>query len=217
MPSSSRRVAVQFDDREQQQEANLFGMWVFLASEVMFFSGFFAAYLIYRHAAPEAFAHASRKLDIWLGTFNTALLLTSSYTMALAVNAAHAGRRRLLVVLLLATSVMGAGFVGIKFTEYWHKYEQGLVPFLGWKFDYSGAGADQVRLFFNLYFGMTGLHAFHMLIGIGILAALLVPAARGRFHGEDFAPVEISGLYWHFVDIVWIFLFPLLYLIDRSV
>ena len=206
-------VAHHFDDAEQQREAASLGMWIFLITEIMFFGGVLTTYVVYRSAFPNGFAHASAHLDIVLGTVNTAVLIGSSLTMALAVYAAQVGRRGRLMILLLLTMGLGATFLGIKAYEYAHKFHEGLVP--GSHFTYAGAEAAQAELFFSLYFALTGLHALHMIIGLGVLAVLVVEARRGRYGPGYHTPVELSGLYWHFVDIVWIFLFPLLYLIGR--
>lgn len=208
------RLAHHFDDLAQQRSANVLGMWLFLVTEVMFFGGIVTAYVVYRAIHPEAFAAASRQLDVVLGAVNTVVLLTSSFTMALAVDAAHRRRRGQLVGFLLTTIVLGAAFVLVKMTEYYHKYEHGLMPLLGLEFHPSG-GRRAEQLFYGLYFGMTGLHALHMLIGLVVLGSMTRLARRGRFTDGHDAPVELAGLYWHFVDIVWIFLFPMLYLIDR--
>ena len=204
-------LAEQFDDLAQQHEAASLGMWVFLVTEILFFGGLFAGYTVYRTSYPEAFREASHHLDVLLGSINTVVLITSSLTMALAVYSAQAGRRRALVVYLLLTLVLGAVFLGIKSTEYAHKYEQGLVP--GTLFAYSGPHPGQVELFMLFYFVMTGLHALHLIVGLGMLGILAVLAWRGQFSADYYAPVETGGLYWHFIDIVWIFLLPLLYLI----
>ncbi len=198
---------------EQQKDASAFGMWVFLVTEILFFGGLFTAYTVYRHQYARAFAEASRHLDVRLGTFNTAVLILSSLTMALAVFAAATGRRKALIGFLILTMALGGVFLGVKVVEYGHKFEDRLVP--GPAFHYPGANARQVEIFFSLYFAMTGLHALHMIVGIGLLTVLTFMARRGRFTPEYSTPVEICGLYWHFVDIVWIFLFPLLYLIGR--
>ncbi len=206
-------VAHHFDDAEQQHEASTLGMWLFLVTEIMFFGGLFTAYVVYRTAFADAFAHASHHLDITLGATNTAVLIGSSLTMALAVHAAQVGNKRGLQLFLFLTIVLGSIFLGIKAIEYAHKFHEGHVP--GPFFLWEGPEAGNAELFFSLYFGMTGLHALHMVIGISILAILLVQANRGWYGPLYFTPVEITGLYWHFVDIVWIFLFPLLYLIGR--
>jgi cytochrome c oxidase subunit 3 len=212
---AARRPALKshFDDLEQQFEASAFGMWLFLVTEILFFGGLFTAYLIYRTQYPAAFAGASHQLNLVLGAVNTAVLISSSLTMAMAVWGAQLGRRNTQVVFLLLTMVLGFVFLGIKSVEYAHKFQEGLVPGTG--FRYEGSDPVHAQLFFSLYFVMTGLHALHMIIGIGIMAVLTVMAWRGRFTRAYHTPVEVSGLYWHFVDIVWIFLFPLLYLIDR--
>ena len=203
--------AHQFDDAFQQRDAAQLGMWVFLVTEVLFFGGLFLVYTVYRALYPGAFAHGSNHLDLTLGTINTAVLIGSSLTMALAVHAGAVGRRGALVVWLILTIVLGSVFLGIKGVEYAHKFHEGHVP--GPFFHAEGPDAEQVELFFSLYFCMTGLHAVHMIIGIGILAVLVWQARRGAYGPADYTPVELTGLYWHVVDIVWIFLFPLLYLL----
>ena len=204
-------LAHQFDSLGQQKEAATLGMWVFLVTEVLFFGGMFATYAIYRAWYPEAFAAASRELDVMLGAVNTAVLITSSLTMALAVHAAQLGQRKLVLWFLAATMVLGAAFLGIKSVEYSHKFAEHHIPGPGFQFEREYF--RHAQLFFSLYFVMTGLHALHMVIGIGIMLVMLTWAWRGRFSPSYYAPVEVSGLYWHFVDIVWIFLFPLLYLL----
>jgi cytochrome c oxidase subunit 3 len=203
-----------FETLEQQHEASTLGMWIFLVTEVMFFGGLFLAYALYRIWYPEAWAEGSLELDIMLGGINTVVLIGSSLTMALAVRAAQTGSRRGTVNWLLATMALGLTFLVIKFFEYEHKYELNHIP--GANFVFEGPHADQVEIFISLYFAMTGLHALHMVIGFGILSTIAWMAYKGRFSPEWYTPVEMSGLYWHFVDIVWIFLFPLLYLVDRA-
>jgi cytochrome c oxidase subunit 3 len=200
---------------EQQRDASSLGMWVFLVTEILFFGGLFLAYTVYRSQYARAFAEASRHLDITLGTFNTVVLIVSSLTMALAVFSAATGRRRALLVFLIATMVLGGVFLGVKAVEYGHKFHDHLVP--GAHFRFPGPYARQAEIFYSLYFAMTGLHAAHMIIGIGILTVLVLQARKGRYGPDYYTPVEVSGLYWHFVDIVWIFLFPLLYLIGRHI
>jgi cytochrome c oxidase subunit 3 len=206
-------LAHQFDNLEQQNEAATLGMWVFLVTEVLFFGGLFAAYSIYRSWYPDAFAAASHEMVVWAGATNTVVLITSSLTMALAVHAAQIGNRRLLMLFLVATMVLGAAFLGIKAFEYYTEYAEHHVPGFGFQFETEHYRHAQV--FFSLYFVMTGLHALHMIIGLGIMAVMLWWSWRGGITKEYHSPIEISGLYWHFVDIVWIFLFPLLYLIGR--
>ena len=207
-------VAQQFDDYEQQQEASTLGMWVFLATEILFFGGLFLGYTVYRGMYPAVYGEASRRLDIVFGTINTGVLLCSSLTMAMAVHAAQLGKRKLLVVFLILTMLLGATFLGIKFYEYYQKYQENLIPGAG--FEWKGADATHASLFFIFYFVMTGMHAVHMIIGIGLMAILVVLTWRGKFNAIYYSPIELGGLYWHFVDIVWVFLFPLLYLVERS-
>jgi cytochrome c oxidase subunit III len=223
-----------FENMEQQREAGTLGMWVFLVTEIMFFGGLFLAYTIYRYQYPAAFATASNHLDIRLGGVNTVVLIVSSFTMAMAVFSTQVGKRRNSVIYLLLTIVLGITFLGIKAVEYHDKYVDNLIPgqlVPGRPFNpavakpgdtdrhklhlVEGATVRNVELFYWIYFAMTGLHALHMIIGIGLLIVLTIMAWRGRFGPEYHAPVEISGLYWHFVDIIWIFLFPLLYLLGR--
>jgi cytochrome c oxidase subunit 3 len=203
-----------FDSMEQQKEASALGMWVFLVTELLFFGGLILAYTIYRWENARAFAHASLHMDITLGTTNTAVLICSSLTMAMAVRSAATGRKRPLIGLLVATMLLGGAFLGIKAVEYTDHIRHHLFPGPGFHYPVP-ADARAAEMFFSLYFAMTGLHALHMVVGLGILTTLLVLARRGRFTPEYSTPVEISGLYWHFVDIVWIFLFPMLYLIGR--
>jgi len=209
----SSALAHQFDSLAQQREAATLGMWVFLVTEVLFFGGLFLVYTVYRTIYPAAFAAASHELDVMLGSINTVVLITSSLTMALGVRAAQTGQRRLLLVFLIATMVLGATFLGIKGVEYYHKFVEHHVPGPGFVFEVEHARHAQI--FFSLYFVMTGLHALHMIVGLGIMAVMLWWSWRGTITTEYYSPIEISGLYWHFVDIVWIFLFPLLYLIGR--
>jgi len=180
---------------------------------VLFFGGLFATYMIYRSWYPDAFAVASHDLDVVLGTTNTVVLITSSLTMALAVHAAQLGQRKLLMTFLILTMILGGVFLGIKSVEYYHKFVEHHIPGPGFQFEKEYFRHAQI--FFSLYFVMTGLHAIHMIIGIGIMLVMLWWSWNGTITAEYSSPIEISGLYWHFVDIVWIFLFPLLYLIGR--
>ena len=205
----------QFENPEQQKDASTIGMWTFLLTEIMFFGGMFLAYFAYRHAYPVAFASASNKTNLWIGATNTTVLICSSLTMAMGVHFAALGKRRLLVLCLILTLLLGGVFLGVKGYEYHDKFVHNEVP--GLHFDCEGCqDAPHTPLFFSLYFGMTGLHAAHMVIGVGVLLVLIWQAWKGRFTPDWYTPIENFGLYWHFVDIVWIFLFPLLYLIDRS-
>ena len=216
----------QFDTLEQQKDASQFGMWVFLITEIMFFGGLFAAYLIYRNLYNPAFVIASSSIDITLGAINTAVLICSSLTMAMAVHSAALGARKLLIFFLVFTLVLGGVFLGIKGVEYHQKWVEHHVPGANFDFNYERAEhheelappdvASQTSIFFSLYFAMTGMHALHMIIGAGILIALIWKAYRGAYPPHHYTMVENFGLYWHFVDIIWIFLFPLLYLVSRS-
>ena len=207
---ASGALAEQFDDIEQQHLSATFGMWVFLVTEVMLFGGMFTAYASYRLLYPEGFAEGSRHMDLMLGGINTAVLTVSSLTMALSVHAARTGDRRTLIGFLGATILLGLVFLAIKAIEYWQHYHEQLVP--GLRFSFEGPLAKQVELFFLFYFIMTGIHALHLTIGVGVVSVLLILSWRGQFAPEAQDPVEVTGLYWHFVDIVWIFLLPLLYL-----
>jgi len=232
----------QFQTLDQQRESATLGMWVFLVTEILFFGGLFLAYTINRHVYGVAFGVGSNTLDLKLGGFNTAVLIASSFTMAMAVWASQTGRKTQVTVFLILTLILGSTFLGIKVVEYAQKFEHHLVP--GQSFDISyhsqnpsatdSAGEiaaekeelekafsrdpylnSHAQLYFSLYFGMTGLHALHMVVGAGLLIWLIRQSIRGRFTPDYNTPVELIGLYWHFVDIVWIYLFPLLYLIDR--
>ena len=208
------RLQHHFDDMEQQAEASTLGMWVFLVTEIMFFGGLFMAYLVYRTQMPDAFREASHHLDITLGATNTVILIVSSLTMALAVRSAQTGQpAKTQVGWLVATMVFGAAFLGIKAIEYTEKFRDHIVP--GPFFEWHGTYPRGAEMFYSLYFAMTGLHALHMVVGLGIMTVMASLAWRGRFDDTYYTPIEVSGLYWHFVDIVWIFLFPLLYLIGR--
>jgi cytochrome c oxidase subunit 3 len=223
-----------FENMEQQREAGTIGMWVFLVTEIMFFGGMFLAYTLYRSFYPAAFSSGSNHLDITLGTVNTAVLIFSSFTMAMAVYFTQVGKPRPQVICLILTLILGVTFLGIKAVEYKSKWDDHLIPgrlFAGNPFNpvvaqhsdedphklhlLEGASVNQVQMFYWIYFAMTGMHALHMIIGAGLLTFLLIYSLKGRFGPEYHSPVEVIGLYWHFVDIVWIFLFPLLYLLGR--
>jgi cytochrome c oxidase subunit 3 len=207
--------AHQFESARQQQEAATLGMWAFLVTEVLMFGGLFLTYAVYRAAYPEAYAAASHHLNVTIGAINTAVLIGSSLTMALAVRSAQLGRRRAIVLFLVLTMVLGGVFLGVKVWEYADKFAHHLVPGTHFEWHGSPAHAQQAQIFYGLYFCMTGLHASHMVIGEAIMVVLVWMARRDRFSAAYYTPVELFGLYWHFVDIVWIFLFPLLYLIGR--
>ncbi len=258
-----------FDTMGQQKEAAVIGMWVFLLTEILFFGGLFMAYMLYRTWYFDAFAEASRSLDIFWGALNTAVLIFSSLTMAMAVRCAQTNQRKATVIWLILTTQLGMEFLGVKVIEYRDKFTHHHVP--GYNVQWAGehpsttpgageaapaegagaaaAGAEHpsttlgagaaapaaegaagghrelslspeqlqltTQIYFSLYFTMTGLHALHMIIGIGLMSVITWMAWKGKFDEEYYTPVEMSGLYWHFVDIVWIFLFPLLYLVER--
>jgi len=212
-----------FATEEQQKDASNLGMWIFLATEVMFFGGLFCAYLIYRHWYFGDFGAASKSIDALLGGINTAVLICSSLTVVLAIWAAQTSRRGIMLAMLALTMLFGLTFLGIKGKEYKDKFEEHHVPGATFSFEKvpipghpdQYANPQHAQIFFALYFVMTGLHALHMVIGLGIFSWLFWAAWKGRFTPEYHTPLEIGGLYWHFVDIVWIYLFPLLYLIDR--
>jgi cytochrome c oxidase subunit 3 len=212
-----------FVEPQQQRDAASLGMWIFLGTEVMFFGGLFCAYLIYRRLYFGDFGAASKSINATLGATNTAVLICSSLTVVLAIWAAQTSRRMLMIGSLVLTMLFGVAFLGIKGLEYKDKFEEHHVP--GASFSFANvpipghpdqyANPQHAQIFFSLYFIMTGLHALHMIIGLGIFSWLLYMAWKGRFTPEYHTPLEMGGLYWHFVDIVWIYLFPLLYLIDR--
>ncbi len=206
----------QFDTADQQKDASTLGMWVFLITEIMFFGGLFLAYTVYRSLYPHTFGVASTTLNVYIGAANTVVLLCSSFTMVLAVRSAQLGRRKGIVIFLILTLLLGLVFLGVKAYEWNEKFQEHHVP--GPTFYMEGvppAAQGQAQLFFSLYFAMTGLHALHMVVGVGILSILLWFTSKGRYTAKYMTPVDVAGLYWHFVDIIWIFLFPLLYLIDR--
>jgi cytochrome c oxidase subunit 3 len=210
---SSPLLAHHFDSMPQQRSAVELGMWLFLAQEVMFFGGLFLAYTFYRTRYHEAFVECGQHLDVKLGAINTVVLISSSLTMALAVRAAQQGNKGATRMFVVLTMLLGLAFLGIKTVEYHHKLVEHHIP--GPWFVYHGEHTRGAQIFFLLYFTMTGMHALHMIIGEGLMSVLLYWIAKGRVSAEYPSRVEMLGLYWHFVDIVWIFLFPLLYLISR--
>jgi cytochrome c oxidase subunit III len=204
-------VAEQFADARQQAEASHLGMWTFLATEILFFGGLFLGYIVYRHFYFAEFAAASRRTDVLFGTVNSVILLTSSLTMALAVHAAQENYRRQIANWLLATIFLGVCFLAVKGMEYREDIEHHLVPGAHFTADLTPPS----QIFFWLYWTMTGLHAIHVTVGLGILAVMSRLARRGKFWGTYHTPLTLAGLYWHFVDIVWLFLFALLYVVQR--
>jgi cytochrome c oxidase subunit 3 len=239
-----RALQHHFDTMGQQKEAAVIGMWVFLLTEILFFGGLFMAYMVYRIWYFDAFAEASRSLDLFWGGLNTAVLIGSSLTMAMAVRSAQTNQRGATVNWLILTILLGCVFLGVKVIEYSDKFEHHHVPGPNYVWasehevpatnsDHGAAVAQQAeparhavamspeqlqrttQIYFSLYFTMTGLHALHMIVGVGLMLVITWMAWKGKFDAEYYTPVEMSGLYWHFVDIVWIFLFPLLYLVER--
>jgi cytochrome c oxidase subunit 3 len=221
-------LAHHFDDMDQQHEAATLGMWAFLATEVLFFGGALAGYAVYRSRYGDAFAAASHHLYLWIGVINTAVLLTSSFMMALAVNAAKQGNRKKIVTFLILTILLGLAFLCIKGIEYYLDYREHLVPGnifeANWHeifphIDGAHPGSmmflRQVQLFLMFYYILTGIHAVHMIVGISVMIVLAVKASRGRYTAEYNSPIDMAGLYWHFVDVVWIFLLPLLYMVQH--
>jgi cytochrome c oxidase subunit 3 len=232
----------QYQTLDQQKDSATLGMWLFLVTEILFFGGMFLTYTINRHAYSTAFGVGGNMLDLPLGTANTLVLILSSFTMAMSVWTAQTDRKKLVPVFLILTLILGCAFLGIKVIEYKQKFDHHLIPAHHFDISYrvnhpapgdnpeeiakekkeieEGLAVDpdlnaHAQLYFSLYFGMTGLHALHMIVGVGLLIWLLTQSLKGRFSATYNTPVEIIGLYWHFVDIVWIFLFPLLYLINR--
>ena len=223
---------------DQQKEASMLGMWTFLITEILFFGGLFMAYMLYRIWYHDAFVAASTSIALFWGALNTVVLIASSLTMALAVRAAQLNMRKATVNWLILTMILGAVFLGVKVIEYADKFEHHHVPGPNYIWDSGHAAAGEAaadhgapanadpnhaanmqmhtQIFFSLYFTMTGLHALHMIVGIALMMVITWMAWKGKFDSHYYTPVEMGGLYWHFVDIVWIYLFPLLYLIDRS-
>jgi cytochrome c oxidase subunit III len=203
-------VAHHFDTAAQEFEATKIGMWAFIVTEILFFGGLFVAYFILRMLYPDMFLEAHKHLSWKMGALNTLVLITSSFTMVMAVRSAQLSRQRQTIVYLSATVLCAATFMVVKYFEYMEKIHHGLLPS---NFFNAESAFETAHLFFGIYFCMTGLHGIHVLVGIGLIVWLIVRAIRGEFHSEYFTPVEMVGLYWHLVDLIWIFLFPLFYLI----
>ena len=199
-----------FDDTAQQLHSATLGMWVFLITEIMFFGGMFGAYTVYRSMYRDAFASTSQFMNVAIGAINTSVLIFSSFTMVLAVRSAQLGQKKPLIAFLVLTLILGCVFLTLKYVEYHEKWVDHHIP--GPSFQYT----DPAQILFFLYFAMTGMHAIHMIVGAAMLITLIAMAARNRFSSAWYTPVEMIGLYWHFVDIIWIFLFPLLYLIGHT-
>jgi cytochrome c oxidase subunit III len=204
-----------FDDSAQQFQSSTLGMWVFLVTELMFFGGMFGGYTVYRNMYPDAFASTSHFMNVPIGAINTGVLIFSSFTMVMAVRSAQLGQKKVLIAFLIFTLLLCCVFLTLKYVEYHEKWVDHHIPGPG--FQYADTRYfHQAQILFFLYFAMTGMHAIHMIVGAGMLIVLISMAARDRFTQAWYTPVEMIGLYWHFVDIVWIFLFPLLYLIGHT-
>jgi cytochrome c oxidase subunit 3 len=201
-----------FHTKAQQFDTSKIGMWLFLTTEILLFGGLFVGFALMQQKYPDAFLAAHHHLDRSLGALNTVVLLISSFTMVMAVWAAQTNRKKLLIALLIATMACAFVFLGVKYFEYSHKFHEGLLP--GKFYSHEGDTVPNQFVFFSFYFMMTGLHGFHILGGIVAISWLLVRAIRGHFGSNYYTPVDLVGLYWHLVDLIWIYLFPLLYLIQ---
>ena len=210
----SHPVPEQFDDPVQQREAATLGMWAFLATELLFFGVLFAGYTLCRVRFPDAFAEASRHTDMLLGTLETAVLLTSSCAVALAVREVQLGGRRLATALLGRTAALGAAFLVMHGLEYYAEYREGLVPAI--RYTQHGPYAQGMEIFYCLYYFITLFHSLHVAIGVAVLLAMAWRTWRGAFDLDYHTPLELTALYWHLVDIVWIFVYPLIYLGGRA-
>ena len=203
-------VGHHFESAEQEFTAAKLGMWAFLAQEILFFGGLFVVYIIFRYLYPDMFLEAHHHLSWKMGTLNTCFLITSSFTMVMGVRSAQLSRKKATVNYLIATFLLAAAFMVVKYFEYMSKIHHGYLP-SRWFF---GEGMhENLHLFFGIYFTMTGLHGLHIIIGMGLIVWMIIRSNRGEFHKDYFTPLEMVGLYWHIVDLIWIFLFPLLYLI----
>jgi cytochrome c oxidase subunit 3 len=204
-------LAHHFGDMEQQRESAKLGMWIFLLTEILLFGGLFTAYAIYRAWNPDMFYNAHKHLNIYLGSINTIVLISSSLTMALSIRSMQLNNRKRTMIFLVATLLMAAVFLVIKYFEYHHKFELGQLP--GKYYTFTGIEGTNPHIFFSIYFMMTGLHGIHVIVGMGLISWMLRKTMKGTFSPEYYTPLEMTGLYWHLVDMIWIFLFPLLYLV----
>ena len=200
-----------FSDVHQQRESAKIGMWVFLLTEILLFGGLFAFYVFYRSWNPEIFHNAHVHLNLAMGTINTFVLITSSLTIALAIRSMQQGDRTKTIRFLAATLFLAGVFLVIKYFEYSHKIHLGQLP--GQLYSYTGIEGTNPHIFFSVYFTMTGLHAIHVIAGMGAITWVLYRTAKNHFNEEYYTPIEMTGLYWHLVDVIWIYLFPLLYLV----
>ncbi len=209
--SSPVHLEHHFSDAEQQRESAKMGMWVFLVTEILLFGGLFVAYGIFRAWYPDMFYNAHKFLDVTLGTFNTIVLITSSLTMALAIRSMQINKKNHTIAYLIMTLLFALVFLIVKYFEYSHKIELGQLP--GTLYTFQGIDGTNPHIFFGIYFAMTGLHAVHVILGMAVIGWALNKTVKNQFSDQYYTPLEISGLYWHLVDMIWIFLFPLLYLI----
>jgi len=200
-----------FTDMEQQADAAKLGMWTFLVTEILLFGGLFGFYAFYRSWYPEMFLEAHQYLDVTMGTLNTFVLITSSLTMALSIRSMQLNKKKQTIIFLVSTLLLAFAFLVVKYFEYEHKFELGMLP--GKYYTFTGIHAANPHIFFSIYFTMTGLHGIHVILGMGIITWVLVRTIRNDFSSAYYTPIEVTGLYWHLVDIIWIFLYPLLYLI----
>ena len=209
--SNVHHVEAHFTDAEQQRESAKMGMWIFLVTEILLFSGLFVAYVIFRAWYPDMFYNAHKFLDVSMGTLNTIVLITSSLTMALAIRSMQVNKKNETIVFLILTLIFALVFLVVKYFEYHHKIELGQLP--GKLYTFKGVQGDNPHIFFGVYFAMTGLHAVHVIIGMTVIIWALTRTVKNHFSDQYYTPLEMTGLYWHLVDMIWIFLFPLLYLI----
>jgi cytochrome c oxidase subunit 3 len=207
----SPHLAHHFSEMEQQRESAKLGMWIFLLTEILLFGGLFTAYTIYRSWHPDMFYNAHKFLDVYLGTTNTIVLITSSLTMALAIRSMQIGLKKRTIIFLTITLILAAVFLVIKFFEYHHKFELGQLP--GKYYTFKGIEGTNPHIFFSIYFLMTGLHGIHVMAGMCVIGWMLRKTIKNTFSPAYYTPLEMTGLYWHLVDMIWIFLFPLFYLV----
>lgn len=212
--SARQALAEQFDDLPQQHAAGRLGLWLFLTNEILFFGGFFAAYAFMRLRHEQAFAAASRRTDLLLGSIESAVLLVSSLTAMLALRAIRLDLRRPATALLWLTAALGAGFLVLHGMEYADEFREHLLP--GPRFEFAGPLQSQAEGFFFLYYLMTGFHGLHVAVGVALFVLYALRTWRGQYDARHHPPLELAGLYWHLVELVWIFLFPLMYLVDRA-
>jgi len=209
--SHPAHLAHHFSEVEQQRESAKMGMWLFLLTEILLFGGLFVAYAVYRAWHPDMFYNAHKYLDITLGTINTFVLITSSLTMALSIRFMQVGDKKKTIIFLISTLALATAFLVIKYFEYSHKFHLGQLP--GKYYTFTGIEGTNPHIFFSIYFTMTGLHGLHVLAGMGTIGWILYSTIRNDFSPKYYTPMEMTGLYWHLVDLIWIYLFPLLYLI----